>query len=156
MTTKSSQASRRNPGRQKGYRPNVTLGSIQERVHNMGLNDPKCGIGNFLAGTPDKRSSQAFGTNTRRCHGTDLPRSKRIPTEGRSDHTQSCRTSTNGESFADNQRNASKRSETSIATKANGQICIVTNGFDISDDDEEVSRVTASRVTTHSVYMSLL
>lgn len=114
----------------------------------MGVSDPECGIDNFLAGTPDKRA------NSRRCRGANLPQSKRIPIEGRSDDTPSVRTSTNGESFADKPRSASKRSEKSIVTKANGQICIVANGFDITDEDEEVSRVSASRVTTHSVYVS--
>lgn len=113
----------------------------------MGVNDPECGIDNFLAGTPDRRA------NSRRCRGTNLPQSKRTPTDRRSEDAPSARTSTNGESFTDEPRNASKRSEKSIATKANGQICIVANGFDITDDDEEVSPVSASRVTTHSVYV---
>ncbi len=148
MMKKNSQASRRNPGRQRGYRPKVSLGlgSIQEGMHNMGVNDPERGIGNFLAGTPDK------SVNSRRYRGANLPQSKRTPTDRRSDDTSSARTSTTGESFADQPRNASKRSEKSIDAKANDQICIVANGFDITEEDEEVSRVSASHVTT-SVYV---
>ncbi len=114
----------------------------------MGVNDPGYGVGNFLAGTPDRRA------NSQRCRGANLPQSKRTLTEGRSDDTPSARTSTTGtgESFADEPRYASKRREKSIDSKANGQICIVANGFDITDEDEEVSRVSASRVTT-SVYV---
>jgi len=161
MKTSSNTASRRTPGRQKGYRPGVSLGSIQEGVHNMSFYDSGNGIGNFLAGTPDKRPSQPFGANTpcgRVTNPTTQSERTSTSTEGRSDDTSYTRTRTS-ESSAKNSRTTSTSNlssdERATGTKANGPIYIVPNKFTLSDDDEEVSR-SRLPVLKLSMYMSLL
>ena len=88
------------------------------------------GTDGFSAGTPDKRSSQPFGNNPRRDHvNNNPPQPQRTFTEGRSDDTTSTRTNTS---------DAASPEEKATDTK-DGPICIVTNGFDITDDDVDVS-----------------
>lgn len=124
MTTNSPVSRTRcNSRRRDGYQ--LGLGSIKEGVNNMSLN----GIDGFLAGTPDKRSSQP-------------PQSQRTFTEGRSDDTTSTRTNTS---------NAASPEEKATDTK-DGPICIVGNDFDFSEDDAEVSR--ASCFTTPAACIS--
>ena len=109
----------------------------------MSFHDSGNGIGNFLAGTPDKRSSQPFGAKTPCGRVTNPTQSERTSTstEGRSDDTSYTRTHTS-ESSAKNFQTASTSSlssdEKTTGTKANGTICIVPNKFTLSDDDEEV------------------
>jgi hypothetical protein len=138
--TKNSPVSRtrRNNRRRDGYCP---LGSIQEGVNNMRVS----GTDGFFAGTADKRSSQPFGNNNRRdCVNNNPPQPQRTFTEGRSDDTTSTRTNTS---------DASSPEEKATDT-FDGPICIVTNGFDISEDDAEVSR--ASCFTTPAAKRSFL
>ena len=127
MTNSPVSRTRSNSRRRDGYQ--LGLGSIQEGVNNMSLS----GNDGFFAGTPDKRSSQPFGNNTRHDRvNSNPPQPQRTFTEGRSDDTTSTRTNTS---------DAASPEEKATDT-FDGPICIVGNGFDISEEDTEVSRAS--------------
>ena len=143
MSNSPVSRTRRNNRRRVGYCP---LGSIQEGFNNMSLSGTD-GDGS-LAGTPDKRSSQPFGNNNRRDRVNNNPtQPQRTFTEGRSDDTTSTRTNTS---------DAASPEEKATDT-FDGPICIVGNGFDISEEDTEVSRAScfttpAAQVVSYKMY----
>jgi len=144
-SSKSFSSSRRTPRRGQQYRP---MGSIHESFDNLSMHDSanRAGIDSFLAGTPtkSKRLSQTpkrTGT-PRSCLNNPFPRESSHCSYKRdaSFSTSNSRTTSTPNRSSD---------EKPTDTTAKHPIRIVISGVDLSEEDEEVSRLVIPCVSLY-------